>query len=145
MQLKDMLLKALSAYFILVTLITAAVYIIGIHADPAASFGYEAFARPLIYAALSLLPIVVTFSSRELSIKELLFRKLIQLILIEVIMLPAVFQENLFQKKHLAETISVSASVLVIFIIVNVIDWIRNNASAKKLTEELMRYQEKGQ
>ena len=46
---KEFAIRLMTTYFTLVTLITAATLGMGQYFEPEASFGYEAFASPLIY------------------------------------------------------------------------------------------------
>ena len=49
MNLKQFLIRKLMLFFALSTLITVAVYILGVLFDPEARFGYDGFLSPLIY------------------------------------------------------------------------------------------------
>lgn len=71
-------------YFMIVTLITLAMCIVGKAMMPEQTFGYEAFAAPLLYGLVGAIPNLVLYSKRELKVKELLVRKILQLILIEI-------------------------------------------------------------
>ena len=65
----------LSSYFTLVTLISVIMLVLGLHFYPDASFGYIAYAAPLLYGAYGTLTNVVMYSRHELSTKEFLIRK----------------------------------------------------------------------
>lgn len=130
-------------YFILVTLITAAMLILGLCFDPYARFGYEAFASPLIYGACGVLPNAVMYSKRELSVKEFLVRKAIQLVLIELLVLAAAFGGTDIPAERPNVVLVMGISIFFIFLIVHVIDWIWSCISARQITEELMSFQQK--
>lgn len=129
------------SYFTLVTLITAATLVLGLSLEPDVRFGYEAFASPLIFALCGVVPNVVMYSKKELTIKELLVRKLLQLILIEILVLLVAF----YGTEQYAKTERITAigiSIFVIYIITHIIDWFLDYRSAKKMNEELIRFQQ---
>ena len=78
MEFKKFLIEKMTLFFMLSTLITAAVSLIGSAYDTEALFGYDALLAPLRYAALCILPTFVTWSKHELSLRELSFKSLIQ-------------------------------------------------------------------
>lgn len=141
MNLKEMLYRSLMIYFILVTCITAGIMMLGLVFDPDASFGYDAFASPFIFAGLGMIPNLLMYSSEELSDKQIILRKIIQLAVIEAevtgvcVISPAIPTER-------AEVIAgVIISVLVIFLLVHVIIFMNHYFSAKQLTKELVQFQ----
>jgi len=139
---KEFFIDVIRTYFSVVTLINVAMLIMGLHIFPDSRFGYEAFAAPLIYGAAGTLPNIVMYSKRELKVKELLFRKILQFILIEVVVLFVAFGNQSETVKQPQVIISVAISILVIYIIASIVDWIQNSISAKKITVDLIRFQE---
>lgn len=139
---KEFAIDFIRTYFTVVALIDAVMFIMGMQAAPERQFGYEAFAVPLIYGAAGTLPNVVMYSKRELSVKELLVRKVLQFILIEVLVLFAVFYGTDIYWKQPQLILDVAISILLVYVIASVIDWIQNCISAKQMTEELMRLQQ---
>lgn len=139
---KEFFMDLLNSYFIVVTLITAATFIMGVILFPDASFGYVAFASPLIYGACGILPNFVMYSKRELSIKEVLIRKGIQFVLIEVLVLTAAFGGGDIVGERLKAAIAMGISIFVIFVISHMIDWMQDCMAAKRMTDELIRFQE---
>ena len=83
MEFKKFLVEKLTLFFMLSTLITFAVYLIGSAYDHDALFGYDALLAPLRYAAMCMLPTFVTWSRHELSVRQLLFRKALMILLLE--------------------------------------------------------------
>lgn len=137
---KEFLVRLVRTYFILVTLITAATFVLGLYLDPGARFGYAAFSTPLIYAACGILPNAVMYSKRELTLKEFLVRKAVQFVLIEVIILSVAFYGiNIHMEKDRA--IMMGICILAIYVLVHIIYWIQNYFSARKITEELISFQ----
>lgn len=129
----------LTSYFTIVTLITIVMLILGMHFYPDASFGYVAYAFPLIYGVCGVIPNVVMYSRHELTVKEFLFRKVIQLILIEIIVLFVAFSSY---EEDLSVVIATGIGILVIFVVSHVIDWIQKWLSAKEMTEDLIKLQQ---
>ena len=80
---KDFWIDFVRTYFMIVTLITLVMCVVGQVVMPDQTFGYEAFTAPLIYALVGTVPNIVLYSKHELKVKELLFRKVLQLLLIE--------------------------------------------------------------
>lgn len=130
----------LTSYFTIVTLITIVMLVLGMHFYPDASFGYVAYALPLIYGVCGVLPNVVMYSRHELSVKEFLVRKVIQLILIEVIVLFVAFGGN---EEEPSVVIATGIGIFVVFVVSHVIDWIQECLSAKRMTEDLIKLQQK--
>ena len=58
MTFKEHFKSVMSMYFIIVTLVNAATFILGSIFRPDQTFGYEAFLSPLIYAAVALVPML---------------------------------------------------------------------------------------
>ena len=141
MEFKRFLVNKLILFFMLSTLITAAVSLIGSAFDADSRFGYEALLTPLSYAALCLLPTFATFSKRELSPKALLFRKGIMLVLLEAVMLYISFTSTVIDTSRTEVILVIAGSVLVIFLLVNLFLWLKDSVEAKKLNQELERFQ----
>ena len=130
--------KLLTHYFVIVTLICLAMGIMGLLFDGERTFGYEAFFSPLILGAVSLLPAMVTYSSKELTFRQMMFRKLLQLLLIEVLLMILVFTNGAEDR---AVMIAFAVAVGLVYLGVNGIMWILDNQNAKELNAELAHYQ----
>ena len=87
MNLKGRAEKALKLYFIEVTLITILLMILGLMFDSDRTFSYQAFASPLIYAAIGTLPVLLFDQDKELSVKKLILRNFAELAIIEAVIL----------------------------------------------------------
>ena len=92
--MKDRIKEIANSYFISVTLINAAIFATGMIFRPEQTFGYDAYLSPLILGFLTLIPTLITYSSKELTIRQLLFRKAIQLLLDFVIVIAVIFAES---------------------------------------------------
>jgi len=140
---KELLNDMIYTYFMLVTMISAVMAVLGIRFIPDASFGYEAFKMPLIYAAYGTLPNVVMYARQELTRKQFMVRKLIQLILIEVIVIAVVLPARIWEEKSMELIVSLGISIFVVFMLTHLIEWFQNYASAKQMTEELLIFRQK--
>ena len=141
MELKRFLINKLILFFMLSTLITIAVSLIGSAFDPEGRFGYDALLVPAGYAALCMLPTLLTYSKRELTPKQMLVRKAIMLVLIEAEILLIAFQSTVIDTQNVRVVLMIAGSVLVIFVLVNLFVWLKNSADAKKLNLDLEKYQ----
>lgn len=141
MQGKEFWIDFVRTYFMIVTLITVVMLVIGQAVMPEQTFGYSAFAAPLVYALVGTVPNLVLYSRRELKVKELFFRKVLQLVLIEAgVLFVALYGSN---KNWLdSRTILILAvSVFGVFAAGTLIAWIGELISAKTLTKELLEFQ----
>ena len=141
MQGKDFWIDFVRTYFMIVTLITVVMLVIGQAVMPEQTFGYSAFAAPLVYALVGTVPNLVLYSRRELKVRELFFRKVLQLVLIEAgVLFVALYGSN---KNWLdSRTILILAvSVFGVFAAGTLIAWIGELISAKTLTKELLEFQ----
>lgn len=137
MEFKKFLVDKLTLFFMLSTLITAAVSLIGSSYDRDALLGYDALLSPLRYAALCMLPTFVTWSGHELSVGELLFRKVLMLVLLEGVMLYIAFTSPVIDTGRIRVVLTIMGSVLVIFLLVNLFLWLRDLAEAGKMNRDL--------
>lgn len=138
---KELIRDMVNTYFMLVTMISGVMLVLGMYFMPDASFGYEAFKMPLIYAAFGTLPNIVMYSKRELTMKQLLFRKTIQLILVEVIVVAVAVPAEVIKEGKTELIMSLVISILFVYILTHLIDWYQNYLAAKKMTEELLAFQ----
>ncbi|MGN0682045.1 MAG: hypothetical protein ACI4JY_00090 [Oscillospiraceae bacterium] len=143
MSFKEHLKSALKMYFIIVTLINAAIYILGKTFRPDDRFGYEVLLSPLIYAAISLVPMLCMYSKKELTLKQYIFREVLQLIAIEVILIGLGLGTECLAPENLALTASFALSVLVIFVLVLLISWLLDLHAAKQINSDLKTFQSK--
>ena len=140
---KELIRDMVNTYFMLATMILAAMAVLGTYFMPEVTFGYEQFETPLIYAAWGTLPNIVLYSKSELSMKQMLLRKIIQLVLVEVIVVLVALPAEVFEGGNNALVISLVACVFVIYVLTHAIAWYQDSITAKKMTEELMVFQKK--
>lgn len=143
MQRKERLTKMFRNYFVLVTLINAVIFVSGSIAQPDARFGYSVFIMPLIYAFVGILPQAVMYSKRELSMKEIVIRKIFQLFLIEFMVIGIILGEDALRPEYTDFLKTISLCVVLVYVISHIIIWIMDSASARMLTRELEKFQEK--
>ena len=137
MEIKEFVIKQIRIFFMLVTFVTIAMIILGLIFEPAAGFGYEVFAFPLVYALCGVLPGAVMYSKRELSVRQTIVRKIVQLVVIEAEILFITGIGGLSERP--AALVALGAAVLVIFIAVNVTEYLFDMNTALKLNSGLNR------
>ena len=142
MSLKQFLVKKLNLFFMLTALITVAVWLLGSLFDGEARFGYDAFLSPLLYAGCCVLPSLVTFSKRELKPREWILREALQFLLTEAVMLFLAFRSPAIDTSQPAVVLAIAGSVLVIYLLVFFLLWLTNSLEAKKVNDELQRFQQ---
>ena len=108
MEFKRFIVNKLILFFMLSTLITVAISLIGSAFDPEGRFGYASLLVPIEYAALCMLPTLVLWSKRELSPKQLLVRKAIMLVLIEAVILFIAFNSDVIDTENIAVVLTIA-------------------------------------
>ena len=141
MEFKRFLVNKLILFFMLSTLITVAVSLIGSVFDGEARIGYKELLTPIKYAALCLLPTLVTWSRRELSPKETLLRKALMLVLLEAVILFIAFTSPAIDTGSVQVVLTLAGSVLVIFVLANLFLWLKDSAEAKQMNRDLAKFQ----
>lgn len=139
--MKERIADTMRSFFIIVTLINVAMLVIGKVLRPDQQFGYEAFAYPLIYGAITSIPGLFMGTTKEMSVAQAVIREIIQLVLIIVVLLVIMFGGNIMNKDNLLPALSVVASVIVVFGLVNLIRWVLDKRTAEKMTADLEAYQ----
>ena len=142
MEFKRFLVNKLILFFLLSTLIAVAISLIGSAFDSGARLGYEALLVPIKYAALCLLPTLVTWSRRELAAKELLLRKVLTLVLLEAEILFIAFTSPAIDTGSARVVLTIAGSVLVIFALVHLFLWLKDAAEARKMSRDLAAFQQ---
>ena len=141
MTLKNFILQRLQLFFFLVTMILMAQVLLGTAIEPDRVLYYKDFIGTFQMAGLCILPSIVTYSKKELTLKQMLFRQAIQFVLIEGIMLCfAIFGIENSPQKPLS-VILICIVVAVIYVLAIFIIWYRQHIESKKLTELLKKLQ----
>lgn len=142
MQGKQLINDMIYTYFMLVTMILAVMWGLGTHFMPDVTFGYKAFSMPLIYAAYGTVPNIVMYARKELTPKQFLIRKAIQLVLVEIIVIKVAVPNAMMEEGKIEVVVLLAISILVVFIFTHLIEWFQNYTMAKKMTEELLFFQQ---
>ena len=143
--MKDRLNEALKIYFILVTLITILMFVLGTLFDSDRTLGYDAYLSPLIYAAIGSLPNLLSGSYKELSVKGLLLRRFFELIFIEAAVLVIAFSVSSIPTERTSVVAGLAVGIAVVYILTIVVEYIIELGNSKKLNEALYRYQKTDQ
>lgn len=127
--------KCLMQFFIITTCVTVAMGVLGLTLDPFAQFGYEAFFSPVIFGFISTLPSVVTYSSRELSVREVLARDILHVILLEFLLIVFGMWTKLLHSA--AEMLTFGVTVLLVYAAVTLISWLLDHREANEINKRL--------
>lgn len=131
----------LMSFFIIVTLVNIAIFICGIVLAPDESLGYTAFIVPVIDGVLGVIPGLVMYSKRELTVKQMIVRDIIQLISIELIILVFSFGFSGFTNVDVPRLLAIIISVALVFVGVQIIMYLFDFKAAKKMTDDLKAFQ----
>ena len=132
----------LMSFFIIVTLVNIAIFLSGMILAPDDKISYTAFIVPVIDGLLGIIPGLVMYSKRELTVKQMAVREVIQLICIELIILFFMFGFSGISADQVPRLIVVIGSVAIVFVAVKVILYLVDFRTAQKMTDELKAFQE---
>ena len=138
---KEFMYHIIRMFFVIVTLINIAMSIVGKIVQPDLTFGYHVLILPVVYAAVSVIPMLVMYSDHELTVKEVIVRKIIQFLLIEVILV--IFGKKFMLPEYRELLFSVMLCVFIVFVFANIISWEMDRIAAKRMTEKLLSLQRK--
>lgn len=140
MRIKEKFGEAFRLYFILVTLITVLLMVLGLLFDSDRTFGYEAFVSPLIYAAVGVIPVFFFHSDKEISMKQLIIRRIIQELSVEALILLIVFNAPNIPSERIEVVIGIAVGVLVVFILSMLVEYIFELTQANEMNRYLEEY-----
>ena len=140
MRMKEKLGEAFRLYFILVTLITVLLMVLGLLFDSDRTFGYEVFVSPLLYAAVGVIPVSFFNPDKEISMKKLLIRRIIQELSVEALILLIVFNAPNIPSERIEVVIGIAVGVLVVFILAIAVEYIFELTQAKEMNGYLEEY-----
>ena len=129
------------SFFIIVTLVNIAIFICGIVLAPDEKLDYTAFIVPVIDGILGVIPGLIMYSKRELSVKQMIVRDIIQLICIELIIMVFSFGFTPITSISIPRIFAVIGSVAFVYVGVVVIMYLLDFRTAKKMTDELKAFQ----
>ena len=140
---KELCIRTLRLYTLLVTLITVLMIILGNLLDRDRVFGYDAFFSPLLYALIGTVATVITRSDREPSVRSLIIRKAVSLLLIEgAIILIALNSDTIPTEKSWVLP-ALALGIFAVFVLSHIIQYHIDRKEAEKISTDLARYQEK--
>lgn len=135
MSFKVFLKRCLLEYFVITTCVTAAIAILGQALEPSAKFGYEAYFSPLIFGLVGLIPSLVTYSRKELSLRQMLIRKALHLIVLEATLIAFGLWARIL---HGMTNVSLfGLSVFIVYLMVNLISWQLDKKDADEINKTL--------
>ena len=131
----------LMSFFIIVTLVNIAIFICGIVLAPDEKLGYTAFIVPVIDGLLGVIPGLIMYSKRELTVRQMIVRDIIQLLSIELIILVFTFGFSGFSNVDVSKFLAIVLSVAFVYVGVVVIMYLLDFRTAKKMTDDLKAFQ----
>lgn len=141
MTFKEHFKSVMSMYFIIVTLVNAATFVLGSIFRPDQTFGYEAFLSPLVYAAIALVPMLCMYSKRELTFRQYILREVFQLFAIEAVLIIFGLGTESLLHENRKLTAAFAFSVFVIYVLVVIISWLLDLKQAKMINSDLKSFQ----
>ena len=148
MHKKEWLQRLIMSYFIIVTCVNLVMAVLGLCYDSQIRFGYEAFLLPLIYGVVGVIPVLVTYSRRELTIKQMVVRRILQIVLLEVMLTGFVFGNARMREATASQGTLVAAfmiTVLLVCVMVELVLWGLDCLKARALNLELKEFQSMNQ
>lgn len=144
MKIKERLGEAFKMYFILVTLITVLLLILGLTLDNDRVLGYEAFLSPLIYAAIGVIPVFFFGSEKEISMKRLLIQRIVTLVFVEAAVLVLAFSAKSIPTERKGVVIGIAVGIAVVYVLSLVVEYVFELIQSRELNEALEVYQRTG-
>lgn len=143
MTFKEHFKSVMSMYFIIVTLVNAATFVLGSIFRPDQTFGYEAFLSPLVYAAIALVPMLCMYSKKELTFRQYILREVFQLFAIEAVLIIFGLGTESLLPENRKLTAAFVFSVFVIYVLVVIISWLLDLKQAKTINSDLKTFQKR--
>ncbi len=141
-KLKNLLIRMLHLYTLQVTLITVLLIVLGKLLDRERVFSYEAFLSPLFYALIGTTAALFTHTEKELSVRKLIIREVISLLLIEAAVIFIALRVDTIPTGRSWVLPGIMIGILVVFLLVNLIQYFSDKREAEKLSMDLARYQQ---
>lgn len=141
MSLREALYQAARTYCVLVTLITVAILVLGTAFDAGAVFSYDAFLSPLVFALVGAAPEMVMVSRGELSRRGYVCRRVAQFVLVEAGVLALAAASPAIASDRVEVAASLAIAVAVIYVVTCACTYLSDRHAAKRMTEELARFQ----
>ena len=139
--IKERLGEAFRLYFILVTLITILLMVVGMLFDSDRTLSYDAYFSPLFYAFIGVIPVFFFQSDKELSMKRLIIRNVLYVLIVEAAIFLIVFKAPNIPSDRIEVVISIAVGVLVVFILSLIVEYIFELTQANEMNAYLEEYQ----
>ena len=143
MELKSILKKCMIDFLMIQAGITFTIGVIGCIKTPSLGVTHYSFFMPFVYAFFCLIPSLVIYSAKELSIKHILIRKSIKFLLIEFIVISVSYIIGTLNNTFLC--IAIILAVIVVYIVVNVFEYLFCKSAADAMTKKIQHIKEKEQ
>ncbi len=140
-KIKEKLLEVFRMYFILFTLISVLLMILGMTLDSDRVLSYEVFMSPLLYAAIGVIPIFFFKEDEEISMKKLLIHRLISLGFIEIVVMVLAFSASGIPTEKRSVVIGIAVGIAVVFVLSILVEYVFELGEAKALNKALAEYQ----
>ena len=143
MELKSILKKCMIDFLMIQAGIAFAIGVIGCIKTPALGVTHYSFFMPFVYAFFCVIPSLVVYSTKELSIKQMLIRKVIQFLLIELIVMLVSYIIGTLNNTFIC--IAILLAVIAVYIAVNVLEYLFCKSAADAMTKKIQHIKEKEQ
>ena len=140
MKLKNKLAQAMKIYFMLVTLITILIMVLGLLFDSDRTLSYQAYASPLIYAAIGVIPVFLPEPKKEAGVKTLILKRITEIAIIEIIILALAFLSDNIPTNKRGVVVGISCGIIVIYGLINLFSYLYEKKEAAILNENLAAY-----
>lgn len=135
---KEFAIKLLNMFFIVTTLITIVMGVMGLIWERDRLLTYEVMFSPVIIGFISVLPSIVMYSKKELTLRQLVIRKVLHLFLLEIELIAFSKIMGIWN-----EVIGLPfvISILIVAVLVQVFLWLVGVQRANTITNELKTFQ----
>ena len=140
-KIKEKLHEAFRMYFILFTLISVLLMVLGLTLDHDRVLGYEVFISPMLYAGIGIIPIFFFGENEKISMKKLLIKRLITLGFIELVIMILAFSASSIPTEKKSIVIGIAAGVAVVYVLSILVEYIFELGEARSINKALEEYQ----
>ena len=141
MKIKERIIEAAKTYFILVTLITVFLLVVGLLFDKGRTFSYEVFLSPLIYSLIGIVPGLFLYTEKEIKMAGMIIRHIIRIVIIEAVVMALVFNSKNIPSDKLSVVLSIAIGIAVIYALTVVIEYLFELMQSKQMNRYLEDYQ----
>lgn len=131
-------IKLLNMFFIITTLITIVMGVMGLIWERDRLLTYEVMFSPVIIGFISVLPSIVMYSKKELTLRQIVIRKVLHLFLLEIELIAFSKIVGIWNK---VIGLPFVVSILIVAVLVQVFLWLIGLQRANTITNELKAFQ----